>query len=77
MKFGDDGISTVPVHDFYEGLDGSGLIDVIADVLVFAEIHSAVGYTMTFFQNPHLFGRKGTVGDTAFAITVEHRCEGA
>ena len=34
MKFGDDGISTVPVHDFYEGLDASGLIDVIADVLV-------------------------------------------
>ena len=77
MKFGDDGISTVPVHDFYESLDASGLIDVIADVLVFAEIHSAVGHTMTFFQYPHLFGREGTVGDTAFAIIVEHRCEGA
>ena len=60
MKLGDDGISTVPVYEFYERLDASGLIDVIADVLVLAEIHSAVGHTMTFFQYPHLFGREWT-----------------
>ena len=70
MKFGDDGISTVPVHDFYEGFDASGFVDVIADVFVLAKIHSAVGHTMTFFQYPHLFGREGTVGDTAFGLVA-------
>ena len=70
MKLGDDGISTVSVHDFYESLDASGLVDVVADVFVLAEIHSAVGHTMTFFQNPHLFGREGAVGDATFGLVA-------
>lgn len=70
VKFGNDGISSVAVYDFNQRLNTSGLVDVIADVFVLAEVHTTVGHAVSFFQYPHLFRRQGTVGEAVLDLVA-------
>ena len=46
---------------------------MVADVFVLAEIHSAVGHTMAFFQNPHVLGWEDAVGKTLSRLVARLR----
>lgn len=70
VKFGNDGISSVAVYDFNQRLNTSGLVDVIADVFVLAEVHTTMGHAVSFFQYPHLFRRQGTVGEAVLDLVA-------
>lgn len=56
VQFRNDGITSVPVDDTYQGFDAAGFVDVVSDFLVLAEVERTVRYAVPFFQNPHLFG---------------------
>ena len=70
VELGNDGISSVAVHDFYQCLNTAGLVDMIANVLVLAEVHATVGHAVSFFQYPHLFRRQGTIGKAVFGLVA-------
>lgn len=73
VELGNDGVSSVAVYDFDQRFNTAGLVDVIADVFVLAEVHTTVGHAVSFFQYPHLFWRQSTVGKAIFGLVALFR----
>lgn len=70
MQLRNDGVSSVAVHDFNQRLNTAGLVDVVADVLVLAEVQAVLGHAVSFFQHPHLFRWQDTVAEAVFGLVA-------